>query len=331
MGSASNLVSLSFHLGNFPFVVGEAVQRGASVINGRIHLEHGPWVIDIDPVPDKAATPLIDGLRESRGCAITHFGRLVRGDGATFSGDEADAVLRDLSRTLSFTRAAFSTPLLLTGYDSGSVPVWRCWSAYKTSSWSVHGNWFSTMYPAILRSVFAGWRNVSAGSDAEIINAAGHLYIDAHEVNLALESRLVIAQAALEGLADGWPFKPLAGAPTLTAFSGGAAQRIASIAVAVGLPIDVPASLGALAALDHPKASSPGLEKMTWVRNSVTHLGNFLRLTGQPWQVKFEAFELAASHLELALLRLLSAEGPHRDRLSAKADGQVKNKFAWQP
>jgi hypothetical protein len=330
-GQHSGLASLTFHLGNFPFVIGEAVERGTSIINGRIHLEHSPWAIDIDPVPDDPDHSLMERLRETKGRSITHAGTLARQDRSAFAVADAEPVLRDVSRTLSLARAAFSTPLLLTGVDTNGKAIWRCWSAYRTDAWQSHRNWFSTMHPATLQSVFSGWRSVSAGPDAEVISAAQHLYLDAHDTTLALESRLVLAQAALEGVADGWQYPALAGSPTLPTFGSPAAERIAKVAVSVGLPVDVPKALTALAALKQPKVNAPALDKMAWVRNSVAHLGNFPRLVGQSSRMKFEAFELGGAHLELAVLRLLDAKGPYVDRLSSSPNGKLHKKFAWEP
>jgi hypothetical protein len=284
-------------------------------------------------VPDEhefGEPDLPDRISEARGYAITHVGSLTRADGGTFDVAAADEILRDITLTLSLARAAFSSPFLRSGYDAAGTKVWQCWSSFRTDEWNAYENWFSKMHPRILQSVFAGWRRLATSPDLEVINAAAHLYIDAHAPSLAIESKLVLAQAALEGLADGWPHPPLPASPPLPKFESGAAARVAQIAVSLGLPVTVPAPLRALAALPKPNANAPALDKMTWVRNSIAHLGNLPRLTGYPWRAKYEARQLAAWHLELALLRLLDASGPYLNRLTAQTHGDVE-RLPWRP
>ncbi|REG20760.1 hypothetical protein ATI61_120116 [Archangium gephyra] len=333
MGQETGLTRVSFHVANFPFVLGDHLKRGTRRMRARIHMESAPWVINIDPVPDKhefGEPNLAERISEARGYAITHVGSLCRADGATFDVTIADEILSDVGRTLGLARAALSKPFLRSGYDAAGAKVWQCWSAFHTDVWKAHENWFSKNHPQILQSVFVGWRQLATSPDLEIIKAAAHLYIDSHAPGLAMESKLVLTQAALEGLAAGWPYPPLHSSPSIPKFASEAAAHVAQIALSLGLPLTVPAPLQALAALPKPNANAPALEKMTWVRNSIAHLGNFPRLTAYPSQVTSEARQLAAWHLELALLRLLNASGLYLNRLTARTHGDVE-RLPWLP
>lgn len=168
--------------------------------------------------------------------------------------------------------------------------------------------------------IFAGWQRLGSSPDIEVLNAALHLFIDSHTPGLAMESKLVLAQAALEGLAEGWPFPPWANAPAIPAPPPGrepAWHKLCKIAVSLGIPLAVPASLQNLAALPDPTPAASALEKMTWIRNSVAHLGNIPRLARHSGRLRYEARQLAAWHLELALLRMLDATGVYLNRLTA--------------
>src|SRR4051812_40186172 len=131
IGAGSALSRLKFHIGNFPSVIGTQIHRGQNTLLGRIHLEALPWQIDIDPVPDDhpfGEPDLPDRISEERGFAITNVGQIRRADGAPFAAADVEAVLTDVSRTLSFARAAFSMPILRVGYDGAGAPVWKDWS-----------------------------------------------------------------------------------------------------------------------------------------------------------------------------------------------------------
>jgi len=212
-----------------------------------------------------------------------------RSDGQTFTAQDADEVLKDVGRTLSLARAAFSMPFLRVGFNSRNEKVWECWTGFRTEAWRSHENWFAPLEPAVLQSVFAGWRRHANTPVLEVLGAALHLYINSHAPGLATESRLVLAQAALEGLADGWPYPPATGSPGLPTFGSGAAAGVAVISQSLRLPLSVPATLTNLAALASPSANSPALDKVAWVRNSIAHLQLLPRLAAHPSRVRYEA------------------------------------------
>ncbi|MDP1826661.1 MAG: hypothetical protein Q8L48_25545 [Archangium sp.] len=317
-GDPSALSRLVFHIANFPSVYGELVRRSSNLMRARVGLEAPPWVVTIDPVADEGdqhSSDLPTRISEVRGHAITHVGVLNRIDGQPFRAEDADEVLRDVGRTLSLARAAFSMPMLRVGFNAAHARVWECWTGFRTDAWRSHENWFAPLEPGILQSVFAGWRRQSNNSTNEVLDAAFHLYIDSHVPGLAAESRLVLAQSALEGLADGWPHPPRPGSLALPTFGSGAAARVAALSLSLGLPLSVPAGLANLAALTQPTLASPALDKVAWVRNSIAHLGLLPRLTGHPSRIRYEAKQFATQHLELALLRMLDADGMFIDRL----------------
>jgi hypothetical protein len=325
-GSFNNISMLKFHICNFPRVIGRTVRYDAILSRSRMEWRSESWSVVIDPVEHlvEIRSSFENQLSDERGHAITHVGLLTRIDGAAMNFDETLAVLRDIASTLSFARGAFTTPMLMEAYDSSGLRVWQCWSACRSDAWRAHETWFSKQKPLILESVFSGWRRLSNEATFEIIRAAAHMFLDSHTPRLALESKLVLLQAALEGLAHVWPYPPLPNASQVPPMKSGAAKRIAAIPVSLGLRLDAdPAILPELAALPSPTSSAPMLEKVAWVRNSISHLNNWNRMAPYDWKLRREAKQVAAMHLELALLRLLDASGEYLNRLNADHHGQV--------
>jgi hypothetical protein len=329
-GTRSGMHRILFHIANMPSVLGAWVTQGERASRARISLNDGTWQVNIDSVSEAfGARNLTDRINDVGGLAITHVGELRRVGGGSFNADDGQAVLRDVGRTLSFARAGWSLPFLLEGSDAAGNPIWRSWSSMRTTPFCRTAPWFSSFEPEILNTIFAGWRRMIVTPQGETISAALHLYLDAQEQGLAMESRLVLAQAALEGLADGWPHPPPAGTPSVAALNGEAAKRIASVGLSLGLDLEVPPVLTHLAALAKPSATSTVFEKMAWVRNSVAHLSNFPRLSGVDWRAKYEAAQFALWVLELALLRLLDADGRIRNRLTSSTQDHIE-KLPWK-
>ena len=328
LGSRQPIKRVEFHLGNFPSVHGEWISWGTLESAGRIRLSSEHWEIIIDQVqnnPTVGEKGLWESLSDAQGYGITHVGALTRLDGAEFTLEEAEHVLTDVSRTLSFARGAFSCPFLRIGFNDRNERVWQSWSGYRTDAWSNNSNWFSPHHPQILNAVFQGWRQLRSSPNLEVINAASHLYLDSHVPLLATETKLIIAQAAIEGLANDWPFpmpagSVLPGAVTQTQAAG----KIATIALSLGLNLDVPSELKELKTMPNPNPASSAPEKITWIRNSVAHLGNLPRMAGVSWESKYQALQVAEHYLELALLRLLDVKGDYLNRCKVGSIGDVE-------
>jgi len=135
-----------------------------------MHWEAPPWAIDIDPLltSDPRGNPLC--LRESATHAATQsltVGNSAGWTGQCFDANDASDILHDVGRTLGLARAAFSMPLLLSGFDNNGQRVWQCWTGFRTDPWNGHENWFSKNDPAILQSVFTGWRKLAGSPNRE--------------------------------------------------------------------------------------------------------------------------------------------------------------------
>ena len=321
-GSRSPIHRLVFHVANMPFVHGSLVRQDNRMHKARICLDDGTWHADIDAVPaGSAIRPLAEQINEVGGFAITHVGALQRVDGTAFAVSAGQAVLHDVRRTRSFARAGWASPFLMAGVDGAGQVVWRSWSNERISPFCEPAAWFSPSVPGILDSIFRGWRAVMSRPDGNVVNAALDLYLDAHVGGLAMDSQLVLVQSALEGLGAGWPL--------VAKTKASAAQRIQAVGQSLGLAVSVPATLPHLAALAEPKAASTVFERVTWLRNSVAHLGNFDRLNAVSWKAKYDATQFLFWVLELALLRLLDADGQVLNRLTPPID-RAPVKLPWK-
>lgn len=317
-GEPSSVSKVVFHVANFRAVFGEPIRREHAGIRGRIRLESGPWTVTIDPVAARQSVgpqSIFQRLEVRGGSAVTHVGVIARVDDAQFDARDAKEVLDDVGRTLSFAAASWCFPILRIGLDGDGRRRWQSWTAFRTEPWRQSQNWFSAQAPKILQSVFAGWRRPSPKETRLPLTAALGLYVDAHVPGMVTESRLVLLQAALEGLAEHWPFEPPDG--WVRPPARGAAGRFLRVAASLGLPLSVPSPLKNLAALPHPSESASALEKMVWVRNAIAHLGDIAVLQPHPSLVRFEAKQIAALHVELAILRALGADGEYLNRTTA--------------
>jgi hypothetical protein len=110
---------------------------------------------------------------------------------------------------------------------------------------------------------------------------------------------------------------------------GGAASYIANIAASIDLDLSVPSHFAELHNLDleQPKKSATAAEKIVWVRNKVSH--DFAKLSAQPREIRFQAKQLMARYLELAILRNLKATGNYRNRADPNYAAAAPQKLPW--
>ncbi len=326
-GQQTGLTKMKFHVVNFQAVRGAHLRRGNNRIAGRIELANANWRIQVDPVEGHGINQeFSQTLDDTKGYGITHIGCISKNDNSEFSADDCEPLLVALGKTLSFAGAVYTYPILWCGYSQTGTIVFRDWSRCRIDAYQNNTTWFSGSPPLGLQEVFNGWLQLSSHPDYETIVAAWGMYMDSHSPSVSQESELVIAQAALEGIETGWNFPPMNNFTTAPVFnpSATAADRIWSVANSLGMAPTAPQHFVQLNALAHPTPNAPVLEKVTWVRNSIAHLGNYPRLANQHDLVVYESWLYAVWLLELALLRLLDFPGPYQNRIAVQHHVQVE-------
>jgi hypothetical protein len=203
--------SLTFQVPCFPRLFGECISRKPEKPNfiehGRMRFQDEDWEITLDSIEDPPSNRRHDSLFErakrNRTFALTHVGRLIRKDNALFTWRDAEPVIRDFERSLSFARAAPVCAILISGHSANGEVTWEKWDKNGNRVAAALENWFYPMQPEILKSVFQGFRTLQ-DQERERNHVALHLYTDAHTPGLAMESRTVLMQTGLELLAKEW-------------------------------------------------------------------------------------------------------------------------------
>jgi hypothetical protein len=120
-----------FQVVNFPRFVGEPVRSGGDMWAGRLTLTAEPWEVRLDCVPHT-----IDDLEhQTRGYAVTHFGRLARRDRTAITLPEAEKPMLALGWLLSLLRGAYSQPVAWSGLTGGEV-VWTRHVDWSLDPWT---------------------------------------------------------------------------------------------------------------------------------------------------------------------------------------------------
>jgi hypothetical protein len=169
-------------------------------------------------------------------------------------------------------------------------------------------SWFDHDHPGALADVFAGmWPRWADPAGRQILQAAVALLVDSTaEVNL--ESRIVLAQAALERLA--WQRLVIEGTWSRRKFKGtDAADKLRGLLAACGASAALPPAFTALAATPGLGSPADGPAFVVNVRNATVHPprsgSHFL-----PSPAVVAAWRLAVEYEHRALLAWLGYRGP---------------------
>ena len=312
-GTGSGLERGLAHIFNLQAFHGDVISDGTDTAwwPGRTTFMAGGWQLTMDAVP--SAGDLIRQLRLSESHAITHVVEARRQDGSPFDAAEFGEVVEALGWLLSFGRAAWTFSPLLAGFvGTGAQPVWQEWSDRRLDPWTSRLAWWDTRtvdsaaeIASVLQGMWPIWIDTQRG---DVLRVAINLLVEASS-RLAVETRILIAQAALELLA--WQRLVNEGTWTAPRFEGASAtNQFRGLLAECGVDARLPASLATAAA--DPALNSPadGPEFVTRVRNRIAHpprAGSGYRVF--PPEVARGAWRLSLKYLQLALLNWLGYRG----------------------
>ncbi|MBI3939401.1 MAG: hypothetical protein HY315_01075 [Acidobacteria bacterium] len=307
---------LRFSLANFPDYIGAAVQYerngNRGFMAGRLETFAEQGRCQVDKVLE--ATDLAKRAGRDAGFVVSHVGLWVPSSGAMTVHD-AEAVARMLHFWFGFLRGAWAGPLFPQGLANGQV-VWRQFASWKLSESREVPTWLPQRKPIDLSSLFLGF--VRRWNDPQwqgpLVSAISW-FIEANSSRTALESRIVLAQVAIDLLA--WVH--LVETERLHSRTGfkrlSAADRIRVLLHRVGVPATVPDYFTHLSSLLQGDAfDGPGV--ITKVRNSLVHSGGD---RGGDSQVVsgihlLECSQLALQYVELGLLAICGHNGHYARR-----------------
>lgn len=338
-GQTEDLSHVIFHVANFHKIEGNEVtllkkdSGGLKTSGNRIVFEAEDWKITFDQL--ETAKENIDKLKNQRGFAITHVGKLEKLDGTTFSGDEANEFLKIFSNFLSFSRG-FQVPVVLfVGYDLNRNKVWEYWNLSGGDSWRDVNSWCPKEQADKLTQILPGFLDWWQKWD-ESERIALYWYLEANSVS-SIEQTIILTQVALELIS----WVTLVEKEKTISTNGfdklPASDKLRILLSRFRIPLNLPPKISplssSLAASFIPKrhilqdlvslASEKnnkwvdGLHAFTEMRNGLVHPQKNKRekIHNYSFKAKHEASDLGLWYLELVFLAMFNYQENYANRL----------------
>lgn len=323
------LKELAFDVPNYHRYFGDPIARGEHYWRGRLTLETGNWIIDIDST--FGVGERIKAVRSTGGYTITHAGSLKRKYGSSFCFADTGEIRNVLSMWLAFTRGFWCSPLFWHCRPDG----WVHFSVPRLSRWRGVRSWFPYGECGCALAIFPELPKLLADPIwKDPIRLAIYWYIYANENSAGDEGSIMLIQAALEMLA--WTYlvehKCVLNKRRWDRLNG-AAARLEKLLVELEIPIDLPSvecpSLYEWAEFNGKDGS--GISVIVSIRNAFVHPeGSNLEVAlGVPSCCKTEAWTLSLLYLEIIILSLLEYDGPIYSRLKNGCPSEVRVEKPW--
>ena len=277
---------------------------------GRLETADESGCCQLDMIPE-----MKDLARSDAGFVISHVGLWIPSSGAV-SEEEAESILTMLRFWFGLLRGAWTGPVFPQGLSAKNAVVWRHYTPWKLSSHRRVSSWLPDRTPLDLSDAFQ--RYVRRWHDAvwrDSIVTAISWFVAANAPGTASESRLILAQVALELLS--WVLLVETQQLHSRADFGNlsAAGRIRALLHHIGVPADVPEHMNSLKSLcDGDAFDGPGV--ITKVRNGLVHSTEKKRRMLQfvDGEQRMECSQLALQFLEFALLAVCGYDGHYAQR-----------------
>ena len=275
-----------------------------------LQLRAGPWVIEITQAGNFTASER--NLRAEGGFAITYEGILTKSNGRSFSVKKAEFILEAFQRFLSFVAGVSCSLTNILGIDFDGKEAWKQWGTSHVAPRSHSSYWFDPNVGHMLLRTWPGfWRQFNrprAGLQLRRILAWYNLSNESD----ALESRIVLAGAALESLAH-LVLTPIPSHQTLVNKRGYFAKKLREALKAMGIAVKIPKHCQALTKTSSRKGWKDGPKAIVEVRNDLIHpVRGYRPRSLNPY---FDAWQLCQWYVELMLLKLFDYQGVYRNRL----------------
>ncbi len=307
---------LRFSLANFPDYIGVPVRYGRNdsrgVMTARLKAtaEHGK--LNLDAIPE--AGELRMAASREGGFVISHVGEW-RPLSGRMTNAEAEAALEMLHFWFGLLRGAWSGPLFPQGLLEGNV-MWRQFASWKLGERRNVTSWIPQRTPLDVSGLFAGFvRRWNDSAWRGPLKSSISWLVEANSSHTALESKIVLAQIALDLLA--WVhLVEIQRLHSRRAFRNlGSAGRLRVLLNHIGVPTTVPEYLTHLPSL-HQGNAVDGPWVITRVRNALVHATKGKRAVVESLDGHhlLECSQLALQYLELALLAICGHSGHYARR-----------------
>jgi hypothetical protein len=332
IGAGKDLKAIRFHLPNFEKVIGglvsEETEDGVTSRRGRIVMKKDGWVVKIDSLSDIEEKE--EALKEEGGFGVTHVGLIEREDSSEFSHDEVEELIEILGFLLSFARGLWSQPILIDGYGSleQEEPGFVSLKNRRLDAHQTRMTWFSKFLSDALGELLDGFCDRWEDEDQrEALCQSIGWYLEANGGTPTLQSRLILAQVALELMAHEVLTDNDGNEP-----EGRASKIISELLDHFGIPTHVPQELELLRNLasvptlkDNPSSQDlTGPETVVRIRNAVVHSKRAKRKKRRVLDTKeyVEAWRLSIWYLEMVILSWCGYDGEYSSRLETGWQGE---------
>lgn len=322
--------SLRFSLVNFPNYVGGFVQRetgGAG--RDRLEMNIAGGRLQVDAIHE--ARQVAKLAKYEGGAVITHVG-VWTPSSSKLSPTEAESLLTMLHHWFALLSGSRSGPLFPEGVgDSGEI-TWKQYGPWSVDRGPSSLNWFPSRNAVDLTDALGRFLDLwQQETWRDPLKYAISWYSEGNVANRANESRIIIAQVALELLSSVTlveasqflsrrQFKKL---PT--------ADRLRTLLDYCKIPVTMPGHLTSLRPLiDTKHPDGPGV--VTKVRNALAHSSakdreTMRKIAGEQFM---ECGQLALQYLELVLLALLGYQGHYSRRAWRGWKGEDEVVVPWR-
>jgi hypothetical protein len=295
---------------------------------GRLAVKSATGECRLDVIPE--AKGLRAASRRESGYVISHVGEWLPSSGE-MTVAEAEAVTEMLHLWFGLLRGAWAGPLFPQGLVDGEI-LWRQIASWKLGERRQVTTWMPELKPLELSGLFSGFQGRwSEDLWREALVYAISWLVEANSSGTAMESRIVLAQVALDLLA--WvDLVEAHGFYSRTAFDRMRAKgRMHALLGRMGVPIEVPDHMAELGAFCDASGFGNGPEVITWLRNSLVHSsdkkrGEMKSLEGMVW---YQCSQLALQYLELALLWICGYRGNYARRAFKGSKGEDEVLVPW--
>jgi len=324
-----------FHLFNFPdfagpddyvLTTGEPPRQGFHRC-GRAVLKADGWTVTI--AATDSTNELVKALGKEGGYAVTHLGEIKRDDNSQFSSEQLETLLTCLQYFLSFAIGRWAGVSLPVGFDSSGNRVYERWGMPISAdgAWNSSCSWFDAHHGELLAQAFPGF--LARWTDnqwREPLTHALYWYLGASDrrVGIGVDTGLILAQTALEGLA--WYYciqdRKMVSASAFAERGGiNAANKLRLLATSMGIPTAIPSSLKALG-VRKGKKWEDGMEAITCIRNALVHADAKTPVTNEAY---YEAWMFSLWFIDLVVLRLSGHVGKYANRMNRRFVGKVES------
>ncbi len=274
------------------------------------------WDVRIDSRAD--LDEVLRVCRRDRTFALTHVMEVHRGDGSTFTGDQAHQLLEVLQLAVSFALGRSCCPTAPVGYAPDGRAAWSEWGPSRCDHAGLGaGRWWYERRGQDLVEMLEGFlRHWDDDSGRQTLKFTATSAVVAGEQGF-VEQRLVTAASALEHLC--WVTDVREGGVSETSYRNVPAHdRLRSLLTALRVPVIIDVeNLPTLAAHAAEQDGCDGPRAITQIRNELVHPKNTRSLYDRPGLLS-EAARLAARYLDLAILWRIGFTGEVMNRTKVR-------------